>query len=1145
MFVNISTGNVGIGTLNASNISISGSSVGIGGGGGILANVGWTPTIAPYPTLTLPAGGAFTPSRSNGQHLWIGNEVQYTFNVAGTVASAPTNTALDYTISVPYPVAVAASYPADTIVGDLWLTVIYSGNSNLFKAYARTLASDANSLVVRAITGTTDESLGTLLAGSVITLQGTATYASTSVNQNTGGALAAGLQTVWIPSTAVNWAPTTTSPVFTLPAGAALTYSRSNARYMYVGTDVTYNVDIGGTLTASPTSAASDYLLSVPYAVATATYTNPTIVGELWLSVVNGTNSNTFKSYARTLTGGNASNVALRMLTGTADEAFGALTSGSTFTLQGTLKYTTTATNSNIGVPTSYIAANFRQDAAGNVGLNTGASNIRAKFDVIQSSNIPALVVDQYGTGDAFQVKDGGVTQLVVDGTGNVGIGTATSQNVLDVYSKVLCVNGSNVIRGSGSGAGLSICSDPSGNIYSAGYYDSTGTQILKNLDGTSSAYTLPIDAGLTDAYLIKYNSLGIVQGFTTIRGTGDDSGNGLCSDASGNIYMTGLYDSTTTQILTNLDGTSSAYTLPIDGGLSDAFLIKYNSLGIVQGFTTIRGTADDSGNGVCSDSSGNIYMTGSYDSTTTQILKNLDGTSSAYTLPIDAGSADAFLIKYNSLGIVQGFTTIRGTVNDYGYGVCSDLSGNIYMTGSYDTTTTQVLTNLDGTSSAYTLPIDAGSADAFLIKYNSLGIVQGFTTIRGTVNDYGYGVCSDASGNIYMTGSYDSSGTQILKNLDGTSSSYTLPTDSFTDAFLIKYNSQGVVQGFSTLRGSSSDIGYAVCSDMFGNIYMAGRCYVSANTQILKNLDGSSSPYIIPTSQGSGNVGTIIKYNSLGVVQGFIILQGSGVNSVYGVCSDPYGNIYATGKYYSRTAITINNFDETPSNYNLQITSTDLLSTRTDAFIIKYADQFKNIMNIHKNNGTNINAKLNIVGNLNVNSSATINNNLIVGLTGNVGIGTAIAAAKLHTYGSVIREMNSTVTRYYGAYTGVAEATNLVITIILTFTNTPFLAKVSILSYRLVSATTNGQNVSSLTCQLTGGSAAGDAATVAIAKSTPVITTVGSGAFSATIASTPTTATFTTTAFTADAGCEVWVETVWGNLSSIDVNGTVTTFAY
>jgi len=503
--VNISTGNVGIGTLNASNISISGSSVGIGGGGGgILANVGWTPTTEPYPTLTLPAGGAFAASRSNGQHLWVGNEVQYTFNVAGAVTAAPTNTALDYKISVPYPVAVAASYPADTIVGDLWLTVVYAGNSNLFKAYARTLSTDANRLIVRAITGTTDESLGTLLAGSLITLQGTATYASTSVNQNTGGALAAGLQTVWIPSTAVNWAPTTSAPVFTLPAGAALTYSRSNARYMYVGTDVTYNVDIGGTLTASPTSAASDYLLSVPYAVATATYTNPTIVGELWLSVVNGVNSNTFKSYARTLTGGNASNVALRMLTGTADEAFGALTSGSTFTLQGTLKYTTTAANSNIGVPTSYIAANFRQDVYGNVGLNTGSSNIRAKFDVIQNSNIPALVVDQYGTGDVLQVRDGGVVAMAVDAYGNVGIGTNLTSNILHIkkdqnFSTQIIIENKNV--GSEARPAIVFINDTS-NISSI-QYNGSGRSAPNSLAFSNNGGNISLSTPLGDTTFI------------------------------------------------------------------------------------------------------------------------------------------------------------------------------------------------------------------------------------------------------------------------------------------------------------------------------------------------------------------------------------------------------------------------------------------------------------------------------------------------------------------------------------------------------------------------------------------------------------------------------------------------------------------
>lgn len=45
--------------------------------------------------------------------------------------------------------------------------------------------------------------------------------------------------------------------------------------------------------------------------------------------------------------------------------------------------------------------------------------------------------MDQYGTGDAFQVRDGGAVKFTVDTYGNVGIGTTTPQAKLNVLSDI------------------------------------------------------------------------------------------------------------------------------------------------------------------------------------------------------------------------------------------------------------------------------------------------------------------------------------------------------------------------------------------------------------------------------------------------------------------------------------------------------------------------------------------------------------------------------------------------------------------------------------------------------------------------------------------------------------------------------------
>ena len=104
----------------------------------------------------------------------------------------------------------------------------------------------------------------------------------------------------------------------------------------------------------------------------------------------------------------------------------------------------------------------------------------------------------------------------------------------------------------------------------------------------------------------------------------------------------------------------------------------------------------------------------------------------------------------------------------DIGWGITTDSSGNIYVNG-----VTQG--GLDGNTSS-------GGSDIFLVKYNSSGIKQWTKQLGTSSDDFGIGVTTDSSDNIYVTG-YTKGG------LDGNTSS------GQEDIFLVKYNSSGIKQ--------------------------------------------------------------------------------------------------------------------------------------------------------------------------------------------------------------------------------------------------------------------------------------------------------------------------------------------------------------
>jgi hypothetical protein len=136
----------------------------------------WQATLSP-PLFTLPAGGSLTYTLQQGRYRYIGNEVVYNVNMAGSIVSRPTDTSADFKLNVPYEVS-SANYPVATIIGELWLTVTSADglSTNAFKAFAKTITSDANNAHVRFLSGTTEGSLSTMAAGTTFSLQGQLIY---------------------------------------------------------------------------------------------------------------------------------------------------------------------------------------------------------------------------------------------------------------------------------------------------------------------------------------------------------------------------------------------------------------------------------------------------------------------------------------------------------------------------------------------------------------------------------------------------------------------------------------------------------------------------------------------------------------------------------------------------------------------------------------------------------------------------------------------------------------------------------------------------------------------------------------------------------------------------------------------------------
>src|ERR1022692_4879088 len=179
-------------------------------------------------------------------------------------------------------------------------------------------------------------------------------------------------------------------------------------------------------------------------------------------------------------------------------------------------------------------------------------------------------------------------------------------------------------------------------------------------------------------------------------------------------------------------------------------------------------GVADEQGNSIAVDSSGNSYVTGYFNSTTITF-----GSTTLTT----AGGYDIFIAKYNANGNVVWAKRAGGSGDEGGYGIAVDGSGNSYVTGYFNSSSI--------TFDTITLT-GAGGNDMFIAKYDSSGNVMWAKSAGGSNNDIGNGIAVNSSGISYITGNFTSS------SITFGSTTLTNASNDTSDIFIAKYDANG-----------------------------------------------------------------------------------------------------------------------------------------------------------------------------------------------------------------------------------------------------------------------------------------------------------------------------------------------------------------
>ena len=391
----------------------------------------------------------------------------------------------------------------------------------------------------------------------------------------------------------------------------------------------------------------------------------------------------------------------------------------------------------------------------------------------------------------------------------------------------------------------------------SAGFNSTTGTQTSNTLtvipaqtaaiteqlvvSGETNATDFPTHAANQDT-LGAGNDSGFVtsiglstpaNGTTTSSYTFSTYAGGMSSfgqvrdvfvDSSGNVFGCGVTTDGT------LHPTANAAQATYGGG-QDAFIVEFNSSGVLQYLSYLGGSGDETCNSLAVDSTGGILVLGSTTNSAAMNANNFMGTTGAFQT-MNAGGVDWFVARINPAGTSAAtrlvwVTLIGGANDDFGNGRVA-VSSALVVAASGES---------KSTSASGGFPIPPAQGRPSLGGAGTVGVVVGVSadghTLLSTTLLYGRslggnppdpanpttttasgGLAFDANGSIYVCGETNATDLPVTRN------AFQPALKGQQNGYIAVLSSSGTIVGMTYLGGTSATTtqackGIAVDSEM------------------------------------------------------------------------------------------------------------------------------------------------------------------------------------------------------------------------------------------------------------------------------------------------------------------------------------------